>query len=87
MLKNLIDGKPLPRQRVLDQGTEIGDAWEAAHSNGITYRDSKPGNIFVMNRAHARVEQRRKEAGARTSQQPVAVAAQEHMTSPRNGVA
>jgi len=50
MRKNLIDGKPLPRQWVLDQGTEIADAWEAAHSNGITHRDSKPGNIFVMNR-------------------------------------
>jgi tetratricopeptide (TPR) repeat protein/predicted Ser/Thr protein kinase len=54
-LKSLIASKPLEIERILEVGTQIGDALDAAHAMGIIHRDIKPANIFVTSRGLTKV--------------------------------
>jgi len=54
-LKHRIGGRALETELTLSLAIEIGDALDAAHSEGIVHRDIKTANIFVTSRGRTKL--------------------------------
>jgi serine/threonine protein kinase/tetratricopeptide (TPR) repeat protein len=54
-LDRRIDGKPIEIPSLLNFATQIADALEAAHSEGVLHRDIKPANIYITRRGQVKV--------------------------------
>jgi serine/threonine protein kinase/TolA-binding protein len=55
VLNEVIGGRPMPVDTVIDFAIQIADAIDTAHAQGILHRDIKPANIFVTRRGRVKV--------------------------------
>ena len=54
-LKAALGRGRLELDQLLDVGTQMADALDAAHANGIIHRDIKPGNVFLTKRGPVKI--------------------------------
>ncbi len=54
-LKHQISGKPMSVEAAIGYATQIADALEATHAQGIIHRDIKPANLFITRRGQAKI--------------------------------
>jgi len=54
-LREVIKGKDLPVERIVEMATQICEGLQAAHEKGITHRDIKPANMLVDDRGRVRI--------------------------------
>ena len=54
-LKEVLTGKALSLDRILEIGIQVCEGLNAAHDKGITHRDIKPSNILIDSHGRARI--------------------------------
>ena len=54
-LKEVLSGKAMPLERIVQIGVQVCEGLQAAHERGITHRDVKPSNILIDTHGRARI--------------------------------